>query len=222
MANVAVQAAHPEQGSIHEQIAADESDSARKVVVRWHHADLPASRLPRTCLRGRLGWRREVFPLVPWFVAAAAAGLLTAWIERRLIGAEGGGFDLSIAQRFLLAGRVIWFYLGRLGWPSGLMFIYPRWEIHSQDLLPWFYPVAALLFMALLGYGRKWWGKLPFAGLLFFMITLSPMLGLTSFYFMRFSFVADHFQQLRTKTFGIGKVSLAARGMNARAMAAWC
>src|SRR5258708_1819769 len=53
--------------------------------------------------------------------------------------------------------------------------------------------------MSLLGtgaYGKKWWGNLPFACLLFYAITLTPALGFSSFYFMRFSFVADHFQYL--------------------------
>ena len=76
--------------------------------------------------RGRLGWRRDVAPLIPWFALAAAGGLLTSWVERRLIGAQGAEFDLTLLQRCLLAGRVVWFYLGKLLWPADLIFIYPR------------------------------------------------------------------------------------------------
>src|SRR5207245_690231 len=39
--------------------------------------------------RGTLAWRRDVAPLILWFVLGAGAGLLTAWLERKLIGAEG-------------------------------------------------------------------------------------------------------------------------------------
>ena len=39
--------------------------------------------------RGRLGWRRDVLPLAPWFVLGACAGLFTAWAERTILGAEG-------------------------------------------------------------------------------------------------------------------------------------
>ncbi len=39
--------------------------------------------------RGRLSWRRDVLPLMPFFLLGALAGLFTAWVERKLIGAEG-------------------------------------------------------------------------------------------------------------------------------------
>jgi len=78
---------------------------------------------------GKLDWRRDVVPLIPWFVAAAAAGFFTMWVERRLIGAEGAAFALSPPQRLLLAGRVVWFYLEKLVWPVDLMFVYPRWDV---------------------------------------------------------------------------------------------
>ena len=64
--------------------------------------------------RGTLSWKRDVLPLVPFFVLGAAAGVLTAWVERKLIGAEGAAFEISLLDRGLLAGRVIWFYLGKL------------------------------------------------------------------------------------------------------------
>ena len=50
--------------------------------------------------RGRLSWRRDVLPLVPFFVLGAAAGVFTAWVERKLIGAEGRGVR-SDARRAL-------------------------------------------------------------------------------------------------------------------------
>ena len=81
--------------------------------------------------RGSLEWRRDMRPLVPWFAAAMAYGLFTAWIERTIIGADGTAFDLSVVQRCLLAGRAVWFYLGKLFWPLKLSFIYPRWNITS-------------------------------------------------------------------------------------------
>src|SRR5208283_2715290 len=77
--------------------------------------------------RGRLGWRRDVAPLLPWLCVGAACGLFTAWAERRLIGAEGADFSLTALQRALLAGRAIVFYAGKLIWPTNLAFIYPRW-----------------------------------------------------------------------------------------------
>ena len=54
--------------------------------------------------RGRLSWRRDVWPLAPFFVFGAVAGFVTAWVERKLIGAEGVDFELTFLQRGLLAG----------------------------------------------------------------------------------------------------------------------
>ena len=79
--------------------------------------------------RGQLSWRRDVLPLIPFFLLGTAAGLFTAWVERSLIGEEGTDFNYSIIERFLIAGRVIWFYLGKLIWPLDLIFVYPRWRV---------------------------------------------------------------------------------------------
>ncbi len=37
--------------------------------------------------RGRIEWRRDVMPLLPWFIIGATAGLFTAWVEAHVIGA---------------------------------------------------------------------------------------------------------------------------------------
>ena len=35
--------------------------------------------------RGKLSWRRDVLPLVPFFAVGAAAGVLGTWVERHLV-----------------------------------------------------------------------------------------------------------------------------------------
>jgi tetratricopeptide (TPR) repeat protein len=157
--------------------------------------------------RGQLSWRRDVLPLVPFFAIGAAAGLLTAWVERKLLGAEGAFFDLTIIDRCLIAGRAIWFYLGKLVWPSNLIFIYPRWEVSQAVLRQYLFPAAALLLLALLwALRRRWRG--PLAGLLFFTGTLIPVLGFFNVYPFIYSFVADHFQYLAS----LGVIALASAG----------
>src|ERR1035438_5512027 len=75
-------------------------------------------------IRGRLRGRSDVLPLLPWFALGASGGRLRAWVERRFIGAEGAEFALTLVERCLIAGRAIWFYLGKLVWPTDLMFVY--------------------------------------------------------------------------------------------------
>ena len=54
--------------------------------------------------RGRIDFKRDVLPLIPWFIVAAASGLFTAWVERHIIGAAGSEYNLDVLQRVLLAG----------------------------------------------------------------------------------------------------------------------
>ena len=56
--------------------------------------------------RGRLSWRRDVLPLVPFFVLGAVAGVFLAWLERTKVGAEGPAFALDARPaRFALGTR---------------------------------------------------------------------------------------------------------------------
>ncbi len=137
-----------------------------------------------------------------------AAGLFTAWVERNLIGAEGAAFELTIVERCLLAGRAIWFYLGKLFWPTELVFIYPRWQVSQAVWWQYLFPAAALLLLAgCWALRRRWRG--PLAGLLFFVGTLFPVLGFCNVYPFLFSFVADHFQYLAS----LGVITLVSAGV---------
>jgi len=159
-------------------------------------ATLPAALLVILWWRnGALSWRRDVAPLTPWFLVAVASGALTSWVERKLIGAEGVAFDLSPWDRLLLAGRVVWFYAGKIVWPFDMAFFYPRWDV-AHDARGWIgYLVAAAAVTGLLWVirGRS---RGLLAGWLFFVGSLFPALGFFNVYPFVFSYVADHFQYL--------------------------
>ena len=167
-------------------------------------ASLPASLLVALWWkRGKLE-PRDVRPLLPWFAAGAAVGLFTGWVERDFIGAQGAEFGLSLLERGLLAGHVIWFYLGQLAWPAELIFIYPRWTVSASDWLQWLYPSAAIgLLVVLFAIRRR--TRAPLAAYLFFVGTLFPTIGFLNVYAFRFSFVADHWLYLAS----IGPIVLA-------------
>ena len=44
--------------------------------------------------RGKIDWKNDVVPLLPFFVVGIASGLFTAWVENKFIGAEGSDFTL--------------------------------------------------------------------------------------------------------------------------------
>lgn len=148
-------------------------------------------------LRGRISFRRDALPLAPWLAASAGAAALTSYVERRFIGAQGADFALTLAQRCLLAGRAVWFYLGKLVWPADLIFIYPRWRLTSTDWLQYVFPLAvAAVLGALLWLALRKGRRGPLAASLFFVGTLFPALGFFDVYPFIYSYVADHFQYL--------------------------
>ncbi len=145
--------------------------------------------------RGRLSWKSDAIPLLPFFALGIAAGLTTAWIERTFIGAEGDAFTLDPFERLLIAGRAVWFYFGKLLWPADLVFIYPRWTLDTAQLWQWLFPATALALVTTLWLLRRR-TRTPLATALLFAGTLFPVLGFLNVYPFIYSFVADHYQYL--------------------------
>lgn len=159
--------------------------------------------------RGRLDWRRDVVPLLPWFGLGAAMGVVSAWVERTFIGADGADFALTLLQRTLLAGRIIWFYLGKISWPADLIFIYPRWTVDAAVAWQWIFTIAALGLLVGLWVLRLR-NRAPLAAMLFFVGSLFPTLGFFNVYGFIYSFVADHWQYLPS----LGLIALFAAGVS--------
>jgi tetratricopeptide (TPR) repeat protein len=145
--------------------------------------------------RPRLG-RRDVLPLVPFFGLAVAMGLLTAYLESEHVGAGGAEWAFSIVERFLIAGRALWFYASKLVWPHKLTFVYPRWGVDAGAWRQYLFPAGAVAALAALWLLRRRIGRGPLAAALIFAGTLLPVLGFLRIYFTRYSFVADHWQYL--------------------------
>lgn len=162
--------------------------------------------------RGTLSWKRDVVPLLPFFAVGVVAGLFVAWVERRFIGAEGEAFAFTFVERSLIAGRAIWFYLGKLVWPADLIFIYPRWTVSAAVAWQYLFPVAVLAFAAAAWAWRRR-SRAPLAALLFFVGTLFPVLGFLNVYPFIYSFVADHYQYLASIGVMVLVAAAIARGM---------
>jgi len=142
---------------------------------------------------GRIG-ARDVRPLLPFFAIGVPLSLLTVRIERVHVGASGAAWELAPPERVLVAGRAVWFYLGKLFWPHPLGFVYPRWTLDPHAAWQWAFPAAlALLVLALFAL-RSRIGRGPLAALLLFVGILVPALGFFDVYPFLFSYVADHYQ----------------------------
>jgi tetratricopeptide (TPR) repeat protein len=146
--------------------------------------------------KGRLA-AKDWLPLVPFFAIGIALSLWTAGLERTLIERGGPGWGgYTLADRWIIAGRAVWFYLGKLLYPAGLSFVYPQWPVGAHGWAPLLCPLGVIALAGLLVAARRRVGRGPAAAWLFFVGTLLPVLGLVDFFYMMLSFVADRFLYL--------------------------
>ena len=139
---------------------------------------------------------KVVWLMVPYFLIGLGIATLTIWLEKVNAGALGPEWNYSFWDRFIIAGRALWFYIGNLIWPSSIIFIYPMWSIDDSVWWQYLYPLTFLFFILILWTLRKNIGRGPLAGVLFYAGSVLPALGFFNIYFMRFSLVSDHFQYL--------------------------
>ena len=120
--------------------------------------------------------------------------------------------DYTIVERIVGLGRVLWFYPGKLIAPIDLFILYPKWELEPDRLLAWLPTICAVLAAgAVFVLGRRGFRGAA-AAIVFFVVALSPYLGLIQFGFMEFSFVADRYQYLASA----GPIALVVGGLHGR------
>ncbi|MBN1366160.1 MAG: tetratricopeptide repeat protein [Syntrophaceae bacterium] len=157
--------------------------------------------------RGHLSWKKDILPLLPFFLLVAVIGFFTIWTHHNIYGTRGAQFDIPAWERVLIAGQAIWFYLSKLFWPAKLIFIYPKWETSQVAAWQYIFPLAAFALLVIF-WKLRWRWRGPLAGLLFFIGTLFPVLGFFNVFTFIYSFVADHYQYLAS----LGIITLVAAG----------
>ena len=156
----------------------------------------------------RIEWP-DAFRILPFFVTGAVLGFVTIHGEKQF-GTAGKSWDLSFVERCLIAGKDIWFYLGKLLWPHPLIYVYPHWHINPSDpysYLPILLVIAGLSF---LWWKREKWGRPILVGVVYFIVLLLPVLGFFNIFYFRESYVSDHFQYLAM----LGPLALLAAGID--------
>ena len=145
--------------------------------------------------RGTIRWK-DALPLVPFLLVSALASAWTIWEQKFHASAVGPDWAQTWPERLIIAGRAIWFYLGKLVWPHPLIFIYPRWEIYSWQWMAYLPLLAATVGLIVLWSLPGKAGRALFFAASYYVVSLFPVLGFFSVYFFRYSFVSDHFQYL--------------------------
>lgn len=135
-----------------------------------------------------------IFTLLPFFIIAVIFAIGdVAFCRHQQVDVNMG---FSFIERIIIAGKSLWFYAYKLFIPVHLLPIYPRWNISALSLLGYIYPLTAAALILLLWRRRQTLGKGPLVSVLYFAITLGPVLGFIDFGYMEISFAADRFQYL--------------------------
>jgi Flp pilus assembly protein TadD len=152
--------------------------------------------------------RGDVVRVAPFFAVSIALTLVNIWFQTHYTTAPIR--DVTLLERALGAGGIVWFYLYKALLPINLVFIYPQWTIQADDVRWWLPLAAAIIVTAVL----IWQRRRPVArallcAWLFFGLALAPVMGWTDVYFMKFSLVADHYAYIAV----IGVVACVAAGL---------
>jgi tetratricopeptide (TPR) repeat protein len=143
--------------------------------------------------RGRIE-RRDIAAVSAPMAMGLAAALLAVYVEHRYGVATGAGFEMSLLERLLVAGRALWFYAAKLAWPAELLSIYPRWTVATGSWWQYLFPLGALAVVAVLWRWRGRLGRGPLAAVVAFGLLVGPLTGVFNVAYHAYSFVADHFQ----------------------------
>lgn len=160
-------------------------------------------------------WRRErirwpdTLAFAPFALISVVASAWTIWEQRFHARAVGPDWVQTVPERLIIAGKAVWFYLGKLVWPHPLIFIYPRWNIDSSTVVAYLPLLAVIAGLVALWFVQAKWGRALFFAAAYYIISLFPVLGFFSVYFFRYSFVSDHFQYLAS----MGPLALTGAGM---------
>ena len=145
--------------------------------------------------QGKIHWR-DMWGLTPFALVSGLAAAWTIWEQKFHAHAIGPDWAQTFPERLIIAGKAIWFYLGKLMWPQPLIFIYPRWDVDSSQVAAYLPLLAAIAGLVALWFIHAKWGRALFFAAAYYVVSLFPVLGFFSVFFFRYSFVSDHFQYL--------------------------
>jgi len=162
-------------------------------------------------------WRRppaavkHVLWVVPLLVLAALGAAFALWGEHSLLEGVTFASGLSLPERMQIAGRAVWFYLGKLLLPTQLVPIYPHWPVDARDGLAYLPPLGVLAVVVVGFLLRRRIGRAPLVAVLCFLVTLAPTSGLLDFGYLGKSFVGDHYLYLPSIAVCAGMAAVTAK-----------
>jgi tetratricopeptide (TPR) repeat protein len=139
--------------------------------------------------------RRDIMATIPFFAITAVLSLIEISAQDVVAGSTVVREE-DLVTRLVTSGWVWWFYVSKAMVPMGICLVYPRWEIDSAEFITWLPLVLVGVTLAIPFWQRRGWGRHALFGLVYFGLMLSPVLGFFDIYYMRYSYVADHYQYM--------------------------
>jgi tetratricopeptide (TPR) repeat protein len=146
-------------------------------------------------------WADLAATLPFWIAAAGLAAANLAWYAQPGVPEAASELirDDGWLSRAAIGGKAFWFYLGKALVPIDLSFVYPRWHVvdppDALALIPLAALIVALAVTIYVARRRAAWRAVA-ATFGDELALLLPVLGIAEIYFMRYSFVADHWHYL--------------------------
>jgi tetratricopeptide (TPR) repeat protein len=119
---------------------------------------------------------------------------VTIWFQYTVAIGSQVVRDDSFLSRLAVAGMAVWFYLSKALFPLGLNFVYPRWVVDASSPVSFIPVILLAVLFPVLWLKRREWGRAPLFVASYYVLSLFPILGFFNDYFMRYSYVADHWQ----------------------------
>jgi tetratricopeptide (TPR) repeat protein len=138
--------------------------------------------------------RRDVVKAIPFFAASLVLGLVTTWFQSHRAIIHTQIRNDTLVHRIAMAGVAVWFYVWKALVPVHLSFVYHNWRLNPGSITA-FLPVFLIVLLTGTLFGlRKKIGRGAFVAFAIYVIMLLPVLGIINIYFMRYSYVSDHWQ----------------------------
>ncbi|MCX7766614.1 MAG: glycosyltransferase family 39 protein, partial [Candidatus Sumerlaeia bacterium] len=129
---------------------------------------------------------RHLTSLIPYFIL----GILFSVGDLILVRQKSEYFfNLSVVERLVIAGRALWHYLWKWFVPLNLSAVYPQWSTANLTFKDFLYPLSFFILFVSLWVLRHKIRLAPLVALLYFTITLSPVLCFIDYSYMEQSYV---------------------------------
>ena len=141
--------------------------------------------------------RNDCLRAAPFFLIGLLLGCVTIWFQAQVMKTGDPVQSENFFGRLAVAGRALWFYLGKDLLPINLSMIYPRWIVDAKSVAAYL-PTATwcALLAACWRFRNRDWARAILFALGCFTVLLFPALGFLSMDYLVISRVSDHFQYL--------------------------